>query len=406
MDKIKEILEKDKKKIILIIVLISFLIGIVVIAINRDKINFLKLMSNSIFDLEKEYSCEEGYIQNGTQCEKEEVINASLNNTCEAGYTYNEALDQCQKEEVVEASNNALCNNGYTYNKANGKCEKLDVANAEVIINCPAGYTRNGNTCEKRTTAKCEFLRYDCDGKGEYKSGNNNFGNGSCGYRKCPTGYSGIGGKCYKLSGGTYKGNEAWVVYNDTQAGVDPKNFSCSKGTLKFGGIYSISSILKEHPYLKNFKSSYTKGRRYVRHFACVTNKTKAMSSCEDGYKTVLNACIKAPIPVYMCGNGYVSNGDGTGTKVETKEATVTNLCGNGYSYNSGTNRCEKLNQTNPINQVIYTCPAGYTQNGTNCHITLTKLANKSYSCDAGYNLEGNVCKKKTIKEATVATNN
>lgn len=146
-------------------------------------------MSNSIAELEGEYVCEEGYEQKGTECEKEEVIEARASNNCQSGYTYNNGAGKCEKQEEVNATTTGTCPEGYTYNASNDQCEKKLTAQATV-------------------------------------------------YSTCPSGYESISGKCWKLAG---KVNGKFSIIGSasaTKKPLEPKNFSCTKGTLKYGAIY------------------------------------------------------------------------------------------------------------------------------------------------------------------------
>ena len=391
-------MEEKNKKIIVISVIVVFVIGIILVIINRDKIPFIKLMSNSIADLTSQYSCEEGYVQNGTECTKEEEIEATVNRNCEAGYS--EINGGCEKEETIDATYSANCEAGYTYDAGSGQCVMKEEATADVISNCPGGYTREGNTCVKRSKATCEFLRYDCPGKGTYNTGSDNVYKGLCGYSKCPNGYDASGGKCYKVqkNDGVFGGR--WVHLVDAT-----KDFSnhtkCSKGVFMHTGAVSLADLMKEFPS-GGFKKDYNEGNRYVRSEMCRTKKveTKDIEKCSDGYKTTIPGyCAKEPTKIYICGNGYVSNGDGTGTKTETAEPTVTHICGNGYTYNGATNKCEKVQTKAPTSTPGYVCGEGYTLSGNKCIKKSNKTVNVTYTCPSGYNLEGTKCKRTITKE-------
>lgn len=392
-------MEEKNKKIIVISVIVVFVIGIILVIINRDKIPFIKLMSNSIADLTSQYSCEEGYVQNGTECTKEEEIEATVNRNCEAGYS--EINGGCEKEETIDATYSANCEAGYTYDAGSGQCVMKEEATAEVTYNCPGGYTREGNTCVKRSKANCEFLAYTCPGKGEYISDSSGFYNGLCRYSKCPSGYESSGGKCYKVQKNAYeKFSVSWVASRATES--DFSNIKCSKGVFMHTGSVKYTELIKDFPSGKKIKDNYNKGSRYARVEFCRTKKveTKDIEKCSDGYKTVIPGdCVKEPSKSYMCGNGYVSNGDGTGTKTETAEPTVLHVCGNGYNYNAATDKCERVQTKAPTSTPGYVCGEGYTLSGNKCIKKSNKTINVTYTCPSGYNLEGTKCKRTITKE-------
>lgn len=389
--------KENKKKIVVISVIVIFVIGIILVIINRDKIPFVKLMSNSIFELTEEYTCEEGYIQNGTECQKTEEIDATPTSGCETGYT--EINGSCEKNEIINATYQANCESGYTYNAGSGQCELREETTAEVTYNCPGGYTRKGNTCVKKSKANCKFLAYTCPGKGKYTSDSSTFLYGLCMYKKCPSGYVASGGKCYKAQKNGNSYGYEWVGLGTTNNITSRK---CSKGIFMHTGTVSLNKLIKDFPSGKGIKNSYKEGYRYARLNFCRAKKvkTKDIEKCQDGYKTIMpGICAKEPNKSYMCGNGYVSNGDGTGTKIEAANLIVNHICGNGYNYNATTDKCEIVQTKAPTSTPGYVCEQGYTLSGNKCIKNNSKEKTIAYTCPSGYNLEGTKCKRTITKE-------
>ena len=378
--------KENKKKIVVISVIVIFVIGIILVIINRDKIPFVKLMSNSIFELTEEYTCEEGYIQNGTECQKTEEIDATPTSGCETGYT--EINGSCEKNEIINATYQANCESGYTYNAGSGQCELREEATAEVTYNCPGGYTRKGNTCEKRTKAKCNFLKYSCPGEGKMDGvefSGKEFKN-FCSYKKCPLGYSESKGKCYKQYSKLTPGE-----YYFAKKGVYVEDEKCKKaGKTIINKKIDLTNLAS---FKINFKNKY----RYV----CIDkSKSSKLKKCSDGYKTAIpGVCLKKPTKLYICGNGYVSNGDGTGTKIEAANLIVNHICGNGYNYNATTDKCERVQTKAPTSTPGYVCEQGYTLSGNKCIKNNSKEKTIAYTCPSGYNLEGTKCKRTITKE-------
>lgn len=378
--------KENKKKIVVISVIVIFVIGIILVIINRDKIPFVKLMSNSIFELTEEYTCEEGYIQNGTECQKTEEIDATPTSGCETGYT--EINGSCEKNEIINATYQANCESGYTYNAGSGQCELREEATAEVTYNCPGGYTRKGNTCEKRTKAKCNFLKYSCPGEGKMDGvgfSGKEFKN-FCSYRKCPLGYSESKGKCYKRYSKLTPDEHYFI-----KKGVYVEDEKCKKaGKTIINKKIDLTNLAS---FKINFKNKY----RYV----CIDkSKSSKLKKCSDGYKTAIpGVCLKKPTKLYICGNGYVSNGDGTGTKIEAANLIVNHICGNGYNYNATTDKCERVQTKAPTSTPGYVCEQGYTLSGNKCIKNNSKEKTIAYTCPSGYNLEGTKCKRTITKE-------
>lgn len=378
--------KENKKKIVVISVIVIFVIGIILVIINRDKIPFVKLMSNSIFELTEEYTCEEGYIQNGTECQKTEEIDATPTSGCETGYT--EINGSCEKNEIINATYQANCESGYTYNAGSGQCELREEATAEVTYNCPGGYTRKGNTCEKRTKAKCDFLKYTCPGEGKMDGvefSGKEFKN-FCSYKKCPLGYSESKGKCYKRYSKLTP-----LEYYFVKKGVYVEDEKCKKaGKTIINKKIDLTNLAS---FKINFKNKY----RYV----CIDkSKSSKLKKCSDGYKTAIpGVCLKKPTKLYICGNGYVSNGDGTGTKIEAANLIVNHICGNSYNYNATTDKCERVQTKAPTSTPGYVCEQGYTLSGNKCIKNNSKEKTIAYTCPSGYNLEGTKCKRTITKE-------
>lgn len=378
--------KENKKKIVVISVIVIFVIGIILVIINRDKIPFVKLMSNSIFELTEEYTCEEGYTQNGTECQKTEEIDATPTSGCETGYT--EINGSCEKNEIINATYQANCESGYTYNAGSGQCELREEATADVLKKCPSGYTRNGERCENRKTAKCDFLKYTCPGEGEMGGEIVKQFKNFCAYRKCPLGYSESEGKCYKRYS---KITPLEHLFPTKKVYIEDKKCKKAGKTL----IHKKLNLTN----LASFKISPFPDFKY--RYVCIDkSKSSKIKKCSDGYKTAVpGVCLKEPTKLYICGNGYVSNGDGTGTKIETANLIVNHICGNGYSYNKEIDKCERITTKAPTGTPEYVCEQGYTLSGNKCIKNNIKEKTITYTCPAGYNLEGTKCKRTITKE-------
>ena len=100
----------------------------------------------------------------------------------------------------------------------------------------------------------------------------------------------------------------------------------------------------------------------------------------------------------------------GTITKVIDAKATVTYSCPKGYTKN-GTKCTRNVSNTETINATVnYTCPSGYTLSGTKCNKTITNSStstidatvNTTYSCPSGYTRNGTICS--TVKSVVSGT--
>ena len=106
-----------------------------------------------------------------------------------------------------------------------------------------------------------------------------------------------------------------------------------------------------------------------------------------------------------------------TGTLVEVvdakKDVKTTYTCPSGYTLN-GTKCSKKTTSTKNATaskKTTYTCPSGYTLNGTKCiketSSTKNATANKktTYSCPSGYTLNGTKCNKTTTSTINATAN-
>ncbi len=94
----------------------------------------------------------------------------------------------------------------------------------------------------------------------------------------------------------------------------------------------------------------------------------------------------------------------GTLTKVTDAASSTSYTCPSGYTKN-GTKCTRNVINTETIDATVsYTCPSGYTKNGTKCTKTTTSsktdtinaTAKKTYSCPSGYTKSDDECVKKT----------
>ena len=133
--------------------------------------------------------------------------------------------------------------------------------------------------------------------------------------------------------------------------------------------------------------------------YSCPSGYTKNGSKCQ---KDVLGETINAKAEYFsettMASDAF-ANTTGSYTVYATPTTsvdTVTYSCPSGYTLNGST--CYKsINATYTGGTTTYTCPAGYTRSGSTCYYTINATANTgtgSYSCPLGYTLSGTTCYK------------
>ena len=90
---------------------------------------------------------------------------------------------------------------------------------------------------------------------------------------------------------------------------------------------------------------------------------------------------------VYSCPAGWTLDGTSC-SMTEVIQASISYSCDAGWTLDGS--RCA---QTEPASVSAYSCPAGWTLNGSRCSRTVSQGADQTgYSCPNGYNLAGSVC--------------
>ena len=249
----------------------------------------------------------------------------------------------------------------------------VDVIDAKKDVkttySCPSGYTLNGTKCSKKTT---NTKNATASTKTTYS---------------CPSGYTLNGTKCSKKTTAT-------------------KNATANKKTT----------------------------------YSCPSGYTLNGTKCNKVTTSSINATANKTT-TYSCSSGYTLNGTKCSKKTtDTKNATANTTYGdwasqgkqtfNTVQYSTDTRRvvlvasyiktdCTSNCTTNKWVYLImnrskkttYSCPSGYTLNGTKCKKTTTATKNATankkttYSCPSGYTLNGTKCSKKTTDTKTATKN-
>ncbi len=339
-----------KKKIILISVLSVFVLGIGFTVVNRNNIDFSKLMGNSLANTSGEYY----YCPLGNEFDVDSK---------ECVVVWNRS--KVESLEPEEDSSKLDKNKGYEYIDSNFDEEtktntihyriKKDIKMTKGTYVCPKSvyssdkYNLNGNKCIKTVTQNT---------KAEYT---------------CPSGYQRNGNKCIKT---VWQG--AKEQYS-CPSGYQLSGTKCTKTTSKVAGIkYTCSSGYK-----------YTQGT-CVQTITKNATKKKNKYTCPSGYKLSGKKCTKKNTKSatfnYTCSSGYQRNGSKC-IKTETINATRNYTCPNGYNLN-GTN-CAKQESV-PLT-TKYICPSGYQKSGTKCTKNEAPIP-AIHKCPQGYYDHGKIC--------------
>jgi len=428
------------------------------------------------------YTCPSGYTKNGTSCYK--VYDATAKYSCPSGYTLSGSKCTKKTTSTINATVSYSCPSGYS--KSGTKCTKTttDTKSASVSYSCPSGWSRSGSTCSKSTTqsraasASTSYGGWVNNGTKYYTSSGKSYtgdtsklvlqgaiSGASCGspcgnkgiwYKyiyytrsrytnySCPSGWSRSGSTCYKTTTDTRSATASYSCpsgYSRSGTTCSKKttstinataSYSCPSGYTKSGTKCtktatdtkdaSKSYTCPNGGTLSGSKCTITKDATKTTTYTCPAGYTLSGSKCTKTY----NATPHQGTGAYSCPNGGTLNGKKcTITTDATAHPGQTVLtCPEGYTLNKTTNKCEyKINATEtPV--YSYTCPAGYTQEGTGVntkcykteHITgyycedadatltsdhkcvrTVKGSIDYYTCPSDYTLNGTKCTKNSV---------
>ena len=389
---------------------------------------------------ETTYTCPSGYTKNGTKCTKsyDATYKAGATTyTCPNGGTLNGT--KCVLTTTATSTTEYTCPSGYTKNGTS--CYKVYTASSNTTYTCPSGYTRNGTTCTKTTTqsqnatASTSYGSWVSQGTKYYTSASQAYtgdtsklvyvgkitgaacgspcGNSGIWYKytyytrsktttyTCPSGWTKDGSKCYKTS-------------TDTKNATSSTSYTCPNGGTQSGGKCTLTA---------NATANTT--------YTCPSGYTRNGTTCTKTYDATANTGAGS----YTCPNGGTVNGSKCIVTIDATPTTgdTTYSCPTGYTYNETLKKCEYKITATITDVYEYSCPTGYTKsgegekticskttqdekvyycenanavlNGTKCILTI-KGGIKNYTCPTGYTLNGTKCTKNSVVtiDATVTT--
>ena len=260
-----------------------------------------------------------------------------------------------------------------------------------------------------------------------------------------------------KITDGKWGDFGEWSQWSkDTITKTEYRNVETKEVTEKTGTLVDVIDAKKDVKTTYTCPSGYTLNGTKCSKKSTDTKKatasTKTTYSCSSGYTLNGTKCNKVTTSsinatankktTYSCPSGYTLNGTKCSkTTTDTKNATANTTYGdwvsqgkqtfNTVQYSTDTRRvvlvasyiktdCTSNCTTNKWVYLImnrskkttYSCPSGYTLNGTKCSKTTTDTKNATantkttYSCPSGYGLGGTKCYKgsMTTKNATANT--
>ena len=260
-----------------------------------------------------------------------------------------------------------------------------------------------------------------------------------------------------KITDGKWGDFGEWSQWSkDTITKTEYRNVETKEITEKTGTLVDVIDAKKDVKTTYTCPSGYTlngtKCSKKTTDTKNATASTKTTYSCPSGYTLNGTKCSKKTASsinatankktTYSCPSGYTLNGTKCNkTTTDTKNATANTTYGdwvyqgkytfNSIQYTSDTRKVVRVSSSintdcttncttntwtylvyNRSTKTTYSCPSGYTLNGTKCSkkTTDTKNATAStkttYSCPSGYGLGGTKCYKgsMTTKNATANT--
>lgn len=401
-----------------------------------------------------EYQCPEGYTPNGAYCikyAKAIEVTGQTTYTCPDS-SYNLEGTTCRKVYPATPSTgngNYTCPNGGNVEGSNCVLTTSKVAKTDYV--CPDGYTPNGSGCY-RTYTPSNNVTYKCnEGK---VSGNKcvitktidatpktTYGNwvnkGTKYYTTGNKAYTGDTAKLVyigKITGaacGAPCGNKGiWYKYSYYERSKNT-TYSCSQGTQS--GNKCVITTYKDATPVNNYTCP---NGGSLQNGVCIVYADKVPKTryeCPSGYNEEGGVCKKRYAATYIPGNtvytcpngGYPDNGQCIITTPATpKTGETTYTCPSGYNYNKTTGQCEYKIDATAKDIYSYSCPSGYTEEGSGenlrcykivknsgvqyCEDTEAKLINgkcvktvkgtiTGYTCPStDYTLDGSKCTKKS----------
>ncbi|MGN1371331.1 MAG: hypothetical protein ACI4XM_03565 [Candidatus Coprovivens sp.] len=385
---------------------------------------------------ETTYTCPSGYTKNGTKCTKsyDATYKAGATTyTCPNGGTLNGT--KCVLTTTATSNTEYTCPSGYTKNGTS--CYKVYTATSKTSYTCPNGGSLSGTKCvtssSYNATASTVYGSWVSQGTKYYTSAGQAYTGdtsklvyvgkitgAACG---SPCGNSGIWYKYtyYTRSkttkytcpnGGSLSGTKC--VTSSSYNATANTTYTCPNGGTQSGGKCTLTA---------NATANTT--------YTCPSGYTRNGTTCTKTYDATANTGAGS----YTCPNGGTLNGSKCIVTIDATPTTgaTTYSCPTGYTYNETLKKCEYKITATITDVYEYSCPTGYTKsgegekticskttqgekvyycenanavlNGTKCILTI-KGGIKNYTCPTGYTLNGTKCTKNSVVtiDATATT--
>ena len=314
------------------------------------------------------YTCDNGGTLSGTKCTITKSATENITYTCPSGYTKNGT--SCYK--VYDATAKYSCPSGYTL--SGSKCTKeidqsYDATRYISSYKCPNGGTLSGTTC----TVSSSY-----NATPHYTTVYGNWVNG--------------GTKYYTSSGMAYTGTTSKLVLQGAISGATC-GAPCGNKGIWYKYIYYTRSSSQQIDYYTCPNGGTLSGSKCYTSSTYAATPNYAYK-CPNGGTLSGTRCIKKTTDTkdatktYTCPNGGTLNGTKcTITVAATKTTTYT--CPSGYTL-SGKTCTYTYNATPHQGTGSYSCPNGGTLSGSKCTLTTDATVTQgpsTWTCPEGYEL-------------------
>ena len=323
-----------------------------------------------------EFICPEGYSLNDNKCIKQ-TIGATI-----------EATKHYKEDQTI--TTDAKVNTGDEY------IEYAEVIKTKVRTDytCPAGYTLNGSYCIKYTDpienkGKIYYVcpeGYSLDGQTCTKTYDATYTEGKTNYT-CPEGYSLDGTKCVAKAnpttsvdytcpaGYTENGTKCYIVTN----AESKTDYTCPAGYTRNGSKCTKTETIDATPNTTYGPWNFIDTKYYT-----VANKAYTGATSKLDYDGMVTGAI--------CGEPCGNKGIWYKYSYYTRTTNTTYTCPAGYTRNGS--KCTKTETINADADTKLYCPSGYKLEGNKCTKTIDAEAKTNYTCPTGYKLVGVLCEK------------
>ena len=327
-----------------------------------------------------ETKCPAGYTENNGTCIKyveATVTPGTTTYTCDEanGFKLNPTTNKCERTITVAptkketTSTVASCRySSDNLNSYNNTCSYSATQNNNTSCSCPSGTTKNwaGLCVKTEVVTTCT----------------------------CPSGYSDIGGglcagQGSKTPASWDNGKNEGYSNTDRTGYTSTGKISCTRTTVGGQSLYScVSSTAR-------CSSGTYDGNGY-----CTTGSTSYKNkSCSNEEKSTYADKVCTGTTTATCDKGGTLSYDKTTCTYNATLETKSNIeytcdTSNGYNLDATTNTCVKKEVVEPTKNTTdtqYTCPTGYTKDGTTCYTTTEKVTTTTYkyTCPEGFTPNG-----------------